>query len=408
MNKGTEAALIQLLETGVMHADPHPGNILLGRDGQMQFIDFGLITHMDKKHQGAMLAAIAHLVNGDWQSLVEDLADMDVVKPTTDRFAVRLALERAFGEGPDAIIKDGVPDPNFSFNKIVKKFFKIAYKFRFRLPPYYTLVLRSLASLEGFGLAVNPDFKTFGSAYPYTVRRVLLDYSPTTQRILRSLLLTEERAVKWDSILRILEISQKSVADRAALEKTVTISGPEMAVTIPTAEEAAPSVSEPGISNIAGLLFSRKGVGIRRVIYEADAKDLARMLISARAAKYRRIVAERLGETLLKTLKTKYSKTTGTTPTSQEPSTATSTTQPSPADRFVKDKRLQVILKSMVGRLQWHPFLLVRAGWSFVSIGVWAMALAFHNFAIHLSDELVVADSQVQQQSGQVAVAMGS
>jgi aarF domain-containing kinase len=90
VNKGTEAALIQLLETGVMHADPHPGNILLGRDGKLQFIDFGLICHVDKNHQGAMLAAIAHLVNGDWQSLTEDLADMDVVKPTTDRFAVRL------------------------------------------------------------------------------------------------------------------------------------------------------------------------------------------------------------------------------------------------------------------------------------------------------------------------------
>lgn len=90
VNKGTEAALIQLLETGVMHADPHPGNILLGRDGQLQFIDFGLICNMDKKHQGAMLAAIAHLVNGDWQNLTEDLADMDVLKPTTDRFAVRL------------------------------------------------------------------------------------------------------------------------------------------------------------------------------------------------------------------------------------------------------------------------------------------------------------------------------
>lgn len=82
--------MTQLLETGVMHADPHPGNILLGRDGKLQFIDFGLITRMDKIHQGAMLAAIAHLVNGDWQSLTDDLADMDVLKPRTDRFALRL------------------------------------------------------------------------------------------------------------------------------------------------------------------------------------------------------------------------------------------------------------------------------------------------------------------------------
>lgn len=77
-----------------MHADPHPGNILLGRDGQLQFLDFGLITHMDKKHQDAMLALIVHLVNGDWQGLTDDLVDMDVVKPTTDRFAVRLVCHR--------------------------------------------------------------------------------------------------------------------------------------------------------------------------------------------------------------------------------------------------------------------------------------------------------------------------
>lgn len=386
VNKGTEAALIQLLETGVMHADPHPGNILLGRDGKLQFIDFGLICHVDKNHQGAMLAAIAHLVNGDWQSLTEDLADMDVVKPTTDRFAVRLALERAFGEGPDAIIKNGVPNPNFSFNKIVKKFFKIAYNFRFRLPPYYTLVLRSLASLEGFGLAVNPDFKTFGAAYPYAVRRVLNDYSPTTQRVLRSLLLTEQNAFKWDRISTLLAISQKSNADRAALEM-VTVPTEDSRTEAPSAGSSDP---QPSVGNIAELLFSRKGVGIRRVIYEADARDLACMLISARAAKHRRVVAGRLGEALFDILKGKYSAASAETGT---------TSQPKPtAERIAKDKRLQLILKSMVGRLRSQPVLLAKAGWAAVSVGLFAMALAFHNFAIYLSDELLdeasVGDAQ--------------
>lgn len=304
-------------------------------------------------------------------------------------------MERAFGEGPDAIIKDGVPNPNFSFNKIVKKFFKIAYKFRFRLPPYYTLVLRSLASLEGFGLAVNPDFKTFGSAYPYAVRRVLLDYSPTTQRVLRSLLLTEKNAVKWDRISTLLEISQKSTADRAALEM----------VTVPTEEDStaassnAPNDPQPSISNIAGLLISRQGVGIRRVIYEADARDLACMLISARAAKYRRSVSERLGEALLNILKRKYSKGETMQPKSMP-------------YRFAKDRRLQFILKSMVGRLRSQPILLAKAGWAFVSIALWAMALTFHNFAIYLSEEL---HSKSQAAGGErrawnktVAVAMGS
>lgn len=39
---------------------------------------------MEKKHRFAMLAAIVHIVNGDWASLVHSLIDMDVVKPGTN------------------------------------------------------------------------------------------------------------------------------------------------------------------------------------------------------------------------------------------------------------------------------------------------------------------------------------
>ena len=39
---GVECFLIQLLETGNFHADPHPGNLLVTPDGQLALIDFGL------------------------------------------------------------------------------------------------------------------------------------------------------------------------------------------------------------------------------------------------------------------------------------------------------------------------------------------------------------------------------
>lgn len=37
------------------------------------------------------------------------------------------------------------------FWQVTTQLWRIALKFRFKLPPYYTLVLRSLASLEGGG-----------------------------------------------------------------------------------------------------------------------------------------------------------------------------------------------------------------------------------------------------------------
>jgi aminoglycoside phosphotransferase (APT) family kinase protein len=41
---GVEASLCQLVTTGVLHADPHPGNLLLTPEGRLAYIDFGLLV----------------------------------------------------------------------------------------------------------------------------------------------------------------------------------------------------------------------------------------------------------------------------------------------------------------------------------------------------------------------------
>lgn len=45
---GVECSLSQLLQTGVMHADPHPGNIMRALDGSIVYLDFGLLTYVPK------------------------------------------------------------------------------------------------------------------------------------------------------------------------------------------------------------------------------------------------------------------------------------------------------------------------------------------------------------------------
>ncbi|XP_022746301.1 uncharacterized protein LOC111296321 isoform X3 [Durio zibethinus] len=111
VNKGVQASLTQLLETGLLHADPHPGNLRYTTSGQIGFLDFGLLCRMEKKHQFAMLASIVHIVNGDWSSLLQALTEMDVVRPGTNIRRVTVDLENALGE---VEFKDGIPDVKFS------------------------------------------------------------------------------------------------------------------------------------------------------------------------------------------------------------------------------------------------------------------------------------------------------
>jgi aarF domain-containing kinase len=41
---GIQCSLTQLLVTGVMHGDPHSGNLLLARDGRLCYLDFGMLV----------------------------------------------------------------------------------------------------------------------------------------------------------------------------------------------------------------------------------------------------------------------------------------------------------------------------------------------------------------------------
>ena len=49
INLGVECSLSQLLETGVMHADPHPGNLILTPSDRLAYLDFGLLTFVPPK-----------------------------------------------------------------------------------------------------------------------------------------------------------------------------------------------------------------------------------------------------------------------------------------------------------------------------------------------------------------------
>eukprot|EP00798_Chlamydomonas_sp_ICE-L_P022750 gene22750-29917_t len=68
--------LIQLLETGLLHADPHPGNLMRTADGRIVILDFGLVTEVAEDQRIALVEFIAHLMLENWEAVTEDLAKL--------------------------------------------------------------------------------------------------------------------------------------------------------------------------------------------------------------------------------------------------------------------------------------------------------------------------------------------
>ena len=87
---GIECFLCQLLDTGLFHADPHPGNLLVTRDGKLAVIDFGLCAEVPLPDTRTMTLAIVHLIQGDVKGLVVDAIDLGFLPKDTNVEALQV------------------------------------------------------------------------------------------------------------------------------------------------------------------------------------------------------------------------------------------------------------------------------------------------------------------------------
>ncbi|KAH8062890.1 hypothetical protein JL720_13134 [Aureococcus anophagefferens] len=62
-------SLRQMLESGYFHADPHAGNLLATADGQLCYLDFGMMSYLDRRQRVSIIEAVVHLVNRDFEAL---------------------------------------------------------------------------------------------------------------------------------------------------------------------------------------------------------------------------------------------------------------------------------------------------------------------------------------------------
>lgn len=205
-----EAFLVQLLQTGFFHADPHPGNILLldehtakEKKAKMALIDFGLIASVAQEDMDSMVSSIIHLANKDYASLVDDFINLKVLPPDTDRATVIPLMDKALtpyvkGGGAKKYEEEvrkqygmdeasGGPSVG-SFQAITQDALTVLNDVPFSIPPYFALLGRAIVTLEGIALTGDPDYGIIREAYPFVSRKLLNEDRPVMQKALQQVL----------------------------------------------------------------------------------------------------------------------------------------------------------------------------------------------------------------------------
>lgn len=215
--------LSQLLDTGVMHADPHGGNLLkvselsLSKNQRptLAYLDFGLLATIPETVRDGLVCAVASLVFAkDVEAVASlfgelDLLPQEVISNPTERKALTKALTKTMEEvlkypegeslhsssstsirfGPTLNLskrKIKTTIPSLEFDKLLDGLTRLVPRFKFRLPPYFINNARALGTLEGIARSLDPDFNCLKLMYPYALYRLL--QNPTGSVVVESTL----------------------------------------------------------------------------------------------------------------------------------------------------------------------------------------------------------------------------
>lgn len=200
---GVQCSLRQLLEHGFFHADPHPGNLLAMADGKLAYLDFGMMSEVKPYQRYGLIEAVVHMVNRDFEGLANDYVKLEFLTPDTDLTPIIPALANVFSNALGASVAE------LNFKSITDEFSALMYEYPFRVPAYYALIIRSLVTLEGIAINVDPDFKVLSKAYPYVAKRLLTDPSPELRASLQDLLF-KDGSFRWNRLENLLRNARSS------------------------------------------------------------------------------------------------------------------------------------------------------------------------------------------------------
>jgi predicted unusual protein kinase regulating ubiquinone biosynthesis (AarF/ABC1/UbiB family) len=146
------AYLQMIIDDGVFHADPHPGNLAVQEDGKLVFYDFGMSGRVDPFVQEKIVDFYAAVADQNIDAILDALIEMGTLSPEADRQVMGDVMELAIADARGEDIEQ------YRVQQIIQQVEDTIYEFPLRLPANLALVLRVATVVEGVCVTLDPDF----------------------------------------------------------------------------------------------------------------------------------------------------------------------------------------------------------------------------------------------------------
>ncbi len=142
--------ITQITDFGFFHADPHSGNIRV-RDGQIVYIDFGMMGTLTDRDRRLMQQAIKALAVRDTLKLTDTILTLGVVKRPPDYANLTQSIEEYVSIYCENSLED------IDLPAMVQDLFTICHEYGIALPKGISMLARSLVTFEGTIEVLDPS-----------------------------------------------------------------------------------------------------------------------------------------------------------------------------------------------------------------------------------------------------------
>ena len=147
------AYLKQILLDGFLHADPHPGNVLLTEDDRIALLDLGMVARLLPGFRDNVLRLLLAISEGRGEEAAEVTIRMGEPKARFDRTDFIKRIAAVVAENGDASLS------RLNSGQVALEITKISADCWFRLPGEFTMVAKALLNLDRSVFTLDPSFE---------------------------------------------------------------------------------------------------------------------------------------------------------------------------------------------------------------------------------------------------------
>lgn len=162
--RGFGAYLKMIFEDGYFHGDPHAGNLLVTMNGDLAFLDFGIVGVLRPEKRQVFINLIYGVMTEDIDMILKAFEGMGIVIQEEDRESLRddiYLMLQDYGNVAEA--------GQINFKLIIAEITEILRRYKIQVPMNLMLMFKVLAMIMDTGTRIDPEFEAANEIKPFVM-----------------------------------------------------------------------------------------------------------------------------------------------------------------------------------------------------------------------------------------------